>query len=299
MLRWRGAAAVSVIVALCNVAVAPAYALARPASPQSVLQPAAGTEIISQMYAPALRRAVQVAVYLPPGYRPTGGPYPVLYLLHGYPGSGPQMMAGLQLPVQMDRLIDSGEIPPTVVVAPSDGPSAATDTEWVNSSVIPRWRWGTFVRSDLVAWADATYAVCTSRSGRFIGGVSMGGYGAADAMVVNPGLYSGALLLSPYFVSNTAKVSGKNGSKSWSVASPLYTFSARVWAHAAQPERVALLTSRNDGQAYHESRQFEALLHAAGDPSKYTVAGAPPHNYNFWAPRFADQAGWLLAGAHC
>jgi hypothetical protein len=107
------------------------------------------------------------------------------------------------------------------------------------------------------------------------------------------------LLLSPYFISNTPSISGAYGTRSWRAASPLFAFATGLDSHASPSFRVALLTSKNDGSAYQESREFRALLTRAHDAFDYVVVGRPPHNYRFWTPRFSSMLSWLLAGAHC
>src|SRR5690349_5272665 len=76
-----------------------------------------------------------VWVYLPPGYEQPGNRrhYPVVYLLHGYPGWSFDWFSAGRIDETMDILIHSGRMPPAIVVAPDmNGGHGLADTEGLN-----------------------------------------------------------------------------------------------------------------------------------------------------------------------
>lgn len=115
-------------------------------------------------------------VYLPPGYRPDRR-YPVLYLLHGVPGSPSEYWGSLKLAQHLDAMFAAGAAP-YVVVTP-DGPG---NGEWAGA-------WERYVVGDVVPFVDAHVSTVASRAGRAIEGLSAGGYGAVDIGLRHPELF--------------------------------------------------------------------------------------------------------------
>ncbi|UOK59730.1 alpha/beta hydrolase [Bacillus sp. OVS6] len=72
---------------------------------------------------------------------------------------------------------------------------AAGNSYWVNSKKFGHYE--SAVIDDLIPHIDKKYNSIADRSGRFISGYSMGGYGALRYSMVYPDLFSGATLLSP------------------------------------------------------------------------------------------------------
>ena len=120
------------------------------------------------------------SIYLPPGYAPTER-YPVLYLLHGLPGSPAEYWNALQLAQHL------GE-PPFIVVTPA-GP---TDGEWTG-------QWEHYVVDDAVPWVDAHLSTIRSARGRVLEGLSAGGYGAVDIGLRHPSVFGGVGSWDGYF----------------------------------------------------------------------------------------------------
>jgi enterochelin esterase-like enzyme len=112
-------------------------------------------------------------IYLPPGYS-SAQRYPVLYLLHGLPGSPAEYWNALHLAQHLGA-------PPFIVVTPA-GP---TNGEWVG-------RWEHYVVGDVVPWVDAHLSTIRSPRARVLEGLSAGGYGAIDIGLRHPGVF-GAL----------------------------------------------------------------------------------------------------------
>jgi len=138
-----------------------------------------------------------VVVYLPPSYtQESHRRFPVVYLLHGYKGSGAQWTAdthhGLQ--IELDQAVETGRIHPLIVVMPDahtrNGGSFFTDS-------ITNGQWEKFITEALVHEIDRRYRTRASPSSRGIAGHSMGGYGALRIAFDHPEVFSAVYALSP------------------------------------------------------------------------------------------------------
>ena len=151
----------------------------------------AGTTQEISVSSPALGgRSQQVVVYLPPGYasNPTRR-YPVFYLLHGFPGRPAAFLLTVRAGVVDDILAARGRGQPLILVMPFGSTGTFTDKEWANGTG-PNEGWRTFVSRDVVHAIDSQYRTITSRSGRAIGGLSEGGYGAINIALHAPQEFS-------------------------------------------------------------------------------------------------------------
>jgi enterochelin esterase-like enzyme len=133
------------------------------------------------------------AVYLPPGFQATSR-YPVIFLLHGFPGSPSGFYDSLQLAKVADRLISSHRVAPFVAVMPVAGrvTGKRSDEEWAGS-------WETYLVRDVVPWADANLPLRAQQADRAIAGLSAGAFGAVDIALRNPGMFGVVESWSGYF----------------------------------------------------------------------------------------------------
>ncbi len=130
-----------------------------------------------------------VYVVLPPGYASHPGlRYPVLYLLHGFPGEPLGFVNIGQVATTEATLVASHRMKPLILVMPTGTRSFLADEEWANG--IRRGNdWATFVARDLTGVIDTRYRTLTSGRSRGIGGLSEGGYGALNIALHHPGEY--------------------------------------------------------------------------------------------------------------
>ena len=206
--------------------------------------------------------AVRTLVYLPPSYRPDGPRLPTLYLLHGTPGT-PDGFLALGVAQRLDRLIDAGTRPAMIVVAPSGGRQADSDTEWDDSVADAGARWGTFVTRDLVGAIDCGLPdAARPRASRAIAGISMGGYGAVNLALGHSATFGIAASWSGYFVSNTPSVDGPAGSATWRARSPLLSVSRLAPALRRQPVATSFYSGRAD-RFFAENVVLRPDAHAA------------------------------------
>lgn len=113
----------------------------------------------------------------------TPGPYPVLYLLHGYKENGLAWM-------RMTRIEYLLRNKPVVVVMPD-----THDNWWVNTKT--EWNYFDFLTGELPQMIGDWLPVSQRREDAMIAGFSMGGYGALNAALNRPDLYGHAAAFAP------------------------------------------------------------------------------------------------------
>jgi enterochelin esterase-like enzyme len=131
-------------------------------------------------------RSQQVDVYLPPGYdsHPRER-YPVVYLLHGFPGRPTAFLLTVRMGVVEDEQYARKVGHPAILVMPFGSTGTFTDKEWANG-VSPNENWATFVWRDVVRAVDSRFRTIASPSARAIVGLSEGGYGAINIALHHP-----------------------------------------------------------------------------------------------------------------
>lgn len=151
-------------------------------------------------------------IYLPPNYQ-TNQRYPVLYLIHGYSGNESFFFSYLGINRIADKLIRSGQIAPMIIVTPYVKDSfclnsaGETGIYIINSNTLSgmaQGRYEDYVVNDLIQHIDSNYQTLTDREHRFIGGISMGGFGALYLAFRHPELFSRAGGHSSALVTNQA-----------------------------------------------------------------------------------------------
>ena len=130
-------------------------------------------------------------VYLPPGYS-RAHRYPVVYLLHGMPGSPSEYLGGTNLVPFADAAISSGSLRPFIAVLPAAGPDRGYDGEWAGP-------WEHEVVDDVVPFVDAHLSTVAASKDRVLAGLSAGGFGAVYIALRHPGLFGAVESWSGYF----------------------------------------------------------------------------------------------------
>ena len=135
-------------------------------------------------------RTQPVDVYLPPGYASHPEKrYPVVYLLHGFPGVPSSYFKAGRLGVVEDILVARHLMRPVILVAPFGSTGVFTDKEWANG-VRKHEGWETYFARDVVHAVDARYRTIPAGWARALVGLSEGGYGALNIAFHHPGEFS-------------------------------------------------------------------------------------------------------------
>ncbi len=146
---------------------------------------------------PALGGNRRVYIYTPPGYSPTSTrTYPVIVLLHGSPGDPVDWLYQGHAHRRLDTAIQQGKFPACLLVVPDGhGPFYKGGSEWADS-VDGRYRMETAMTRDLPNYLKTRYRVSTNPALWTLGGLSEGGYGAANLVVRHPDVFRNAIILS-------------------------------------------------------------------------------------------------------
>lgn len=126
-----------------------------------------------QWFANSIKKAVQTNVILPNAGR---GPFPVFYLLHGMSDDYSIWQRRTRIEVYVVNR-------PVIVVMP-DGFRG----RYTNNNQGPAYF--DYMTQDLVEMVERTFPAKTSRPGRCVGGLSMGGYGALRLALGRPDMYA-------------------------------------------------------------------------------------------------------------
>jgi enterochelin esterase-like enzyme len=227
-----------------------------------------------------------VYVLLPPGYASHPRQhYPVLYLLHGFPGLAAGFLNIGQVATAEATLVAAGRMKPMIMVLPTGTKSFLTDEEWVNGIRTGN-AWETFVSRDLVNAIDARYRTIPGAGGRGIAGLSEGGYGALNIGLHHPGEF--ALVQSwsgytradhiPAVFGHSTRLMNYNSPAKWvsAVAPQLRADHTYIWFYIGSSDPLAA-----------QNRAFAAQLTALGVAHRFFE---PPgtHNWRLWRSQMSQ-----------
>jgi len=102
------------------------------------------------------------------------GPFPVLYLLHGYSDDHTGWVRRSNVERYAERY-------PMIIIMPDGQHGWYTD-----AASMPYAKFETHLADELVGFVDTTFSTIADRRGRAIAGLSMGGYGALKLAVKHP-----------------------------------------------------------------------------------------------------------------
>jgi enterochelin esterase-like enzyme len=262
-----------------------------PRDPAYVTQ--TGTEEKLAVTSPALGgRSQQVYVYLPPGYEDHPEQrYPVMYLLHGFPGRPLAFLLTVRAGVVEDELAAKDEAQPMILVMPWGSTGTFTDKEWADG-VHAHEGWATFVARDLVRAIDSTYRTLPTAAGRAIAGLSEGGYGALNIALHHPREFRVVESWSGY--ERAPKIPSIFGAQGQTLADNTPLELLPQVAHALRRAHVFFwFYSGSDDPLDRQNRQFSAELAHAHIPHEY-LEFPGGHNWALWRGYAADS---LLAAA--
>ncbi len=128
-----------------------------------------------------LDKELGVNIYLPIGYD-AKNKYPVLYMLHGYSGTEDAWFPDLEMEQKADSMIQKNMINPFIIVTPmienSYGINSKIDSDYNNilANYFSIGNYEDYICNEIIPYIDSTYSTIASKEGRYIGGMSMGGW---------------------------------------------------------------------------------------------------------------------------
>lgn len=212
---------------------------------------------------------------------------PVLYYLHGLPGSSSDL-ARLGLARQLDTLLQTGQVAPFVVAAPDGNATGIDDPEWADSRD-GALRLERFVTEVLPRAVEGTHP--RPRALRALAGFSMGGYGAMNLALRHPSLYGQVASFAGYFqVDDPSGVFGGDAATR-TANSPDHRVAA------AQGMRVLLSEGDHDDEPLvaGEAERFADLLRQSGVHPLVRTPDAG-HNLAYVRRELPSLVAFLTAG---
>jgi len=206
---------------------------------------------------------------------------PVVYMLHGWPGSPQSVLAAVAKPL---ATAFAAGAKPFIAVFPDGNAKTHVDSEWADSSdkkaMIETW-----ITTNLISAVEGSHI--RPKEARAIMGFSMGGYGAAIIGLHHPDLYSQIIPISGYYVIDdlTGAFVGKD---KLAYQSPINYLSA------AHNFRWFLAEGQNDPTAliHGQATSWWTKLNKIGVKATLNL---PPggHSFALVASVMAPMAKWL------
>lgn len=243
----------------------------------------------------SLDQDMRMNVYLPKGYNPQQH-YPVLYIMHGYSGLETGWMPELGLNAVADQLIEAGRITPLIIVAPQLDNSYginSSPTYSVTNGGFNKGRYEDYIYKDLIEYVDTHYSTIVNREGRYIGGLSMGGFISLHTAFLHTDLFSKVGGHSPaLFINDWSTTGGENGLKALlypsdekrkirdplSIAKDLDLSNLKVYLDCGDQDAYKF---------YEGTEQLYNLLKAKKVSVEYHL-GKGKHDGEYWKPMLDD-----------
>ncbi len=261
----------------------------------------AGTIEGAQFKSSVLGRPWAFNVYLPTGYDPAGPlRYPVLYLLHGNGADRHEWVNKGRIRRTADALIESGEIPPAIIVMPDAGTSWYVDLKEPMESAF-------FL--ELIPVIEKNYRALGTRDARVIGGLSMGAYGALRYALKYPEKFQAAALLSPaVYNPEPPENSSARHVKVFALQGGDGSFSPEVWKAYNYPAlwdaflrkglKVPMyINSGDDDEFFIEAQavQLYELLRKNRQPAQLRIVNGG-HEWAVWESTIGDALRYVFQG---
>ena len=239
-------------------------------------------------------RAQETYVYLPSGYAShPNRRYPVLYLLHGFPGRPLAFIETVQMGIVDDALTAKRRAQPLILVMPFGSTGTFTDKEWANG-VGKGNGWATFVSRDLVRYVDSHYRTIASGRGRAVAGLSEGGFGAVNIALHHPREFDVLESWSGYAKADPIKsIFGTHG-ELLRANSPLDTL-AKAAPILRRRHVFVWFYSGSDDRFRTQNARFAAALDGAGIANRFRLVRGG-HNWALW--RGNASLAYLAASRH-
>jgi len=147
-----------------------------------------GAVVVRQIRSKANGQTKAYSVYVPPDWCNLED-MPLLVMLHGWSGDNTDWIEQGHIDAAADRLILAGEIRPLVILMP-DGDNSFYLPGAVNN-------YETYVVEELITAVEDEFSISAAREDHFVGGLSMGGFGALFLTLRHPALFGAVGAHSP------------------------------------------------------------------------------------------------------
>lgn len=263
----------------------------------------------------ALQRKMRVRIVTPPDFDIQRLiPYPVLYFLHPWGLSPGYITDKLKIHEHLWAGVREGTLPPFVIVLPTGfrsfflnaddppghdwTPVVQGNEDFFRDALDQYGNYGDYLLREVMPYVEQHYPVRTDRAGRAIGGISMGGAGAAVHAFSHSSRFCAVGIHSPALFGGPPVSNGPP----WIFGLDRATFAQRNPADVAQrlrPDvqpRIFLDTGDRDAMRSQVQHLHDTLA-AHGIAHEYAM---PPggHDKTFWEPRIRTWLAFYARGWH-
>jgi enterochelin esterase-like enzyme len=211
-------------------------------------------------------------VYLPAGYTGSTLRYPVVYLIHGYPGQSSDWLVAGRAQQAADLLRRDGLTGPMIIVFPTADGGWLHDSECLDATGGGQ-QLETYLTGTVVSTIDRTFRTIPTRAARAIGGMSSGGYCALNLGLRHLDRYGVILASMPYgdpgrgaertLLGGDLALVHAN-SPSWYLPRMAFPLPVAVFLDAGTDDEGTLYTARSLARTLADRGQYVALRLAPG-----------------------------------
>ena len=252
-----------------------------------------GTTQRREAPSPTLGGTRTLRVYLPPGYdKPESAHkrYPVVYLLHGWPGSDGNWFSKGHADESTDTLIARGQVPELILVCPNGNCGVLGRTMYMNSAR-GNCDMENYIAQDVRTWVDSTFRTRAEPEARAVLGLSDGGTGALNLAMLHPDLFGACASLSADLVVTPGEfgLGGSLGEGPKALAQiEHYSAEHNATTRAAQVRgQVIYFDCGLQDESLDENRAFHRALDALKIPHTYREYPGS-HTWGYWRAHFRD-----------
>lgn len=254
--------------------------------------------VTTTMYSKNLHMDWNYDVYLPAGYNPNSSKrYPVLYMMHGIYGNHRNLLERFNSQQMLDGIIHRNN--KKMIVVFIDG----FNTFYVNQK--GGMQMESAIVKDLVPQINKTYKTLTGPQHQGVGGISMGGYGAARLALKYPKMFGNAVLISPavwYTMpggnKNPIKMSNHaftDGKTNWSDKVYNSLFPTNYIDSASKNVKFFVESTSSDTTVPVKNvDRFVNTLKKNGYSVKFIRDTGDNHNWTYWAKAAPNAYTWAL-----
>jgi enterochelin esterase-like enzyme len=233
-------------------------------------------------------------VYLPPAYFDPAQSlreFPVLYLIHGSPGTAIDWLRGGYVDRSMDMLLKQHAIEPFIVVLPDVNGGYRRDVECQDVVGGPQAQ--TYLVTDVVSWVDTHYRTVPDRKGRAIGGLSTGGYCGINLTLRHQDVFSAAVSHSGYGRPDRNAYTGDlfGGDKALRDANTPNLYAPTI--PLKLPLGVYLDAGAGDGESRRGSTALYEVLHRRGVSVTLDIVQGESHDFVAWRQNLRLSLPWV------
>ena len=293
--RWTSAA-IAALVLLAGTA-APPGGVASAAD-----GPAHGLYLHLSVPAPSLHeKEHSVRVYLPPSYArgdTAGRRYPVIFLLHGWPGGDGNWPGQGRAITTLDSMIANGSIPELIALMPNANGGGTLGRSMYLNAWDGSFPIQDFLTRDLVAWVDRTYPTRPDPRHRALIGLSEGGGAAVNLSFKHPDVFGACASSSGEFVLKRSFGIGKLLGPEPGASRILEENSPPLYAERVAPALHSLVIYLDCGledEELADNRALHAKLESLGVPHAYHEFPGG-HGWGYWRVHLRDAL--LVVTAH-